>query len=223
MRHPLYLRLEPDDDFDFTNFFVEYANGRPVDLTKCKICDIPYPLMHFKEEFIKELAVNGLSNYLNTEVILEHLTTPRNDISAIEGLISQFLENIGIDEELIIIDPYFFAPNVGVQYVSMIENILSPFLNDLRNIKIITASHSRAFSAHTKNLVETHLTNINPSLAISHSTSNELHDRFWVTNNRKKGILTGTSLNGFGRKYSVIDYLQEEDVLEIINEFSHLI
>lgn len=32
-------------------------------------------------------------------------------------------------------------------------------------------------------------------------------------------FLTGTSLNGLGKKYAIVDYLKEEDVIEIVKEF----
>lgn len=218
MKSPIYLRLDPAEDFDFLNFVVEQANGRPVDLSKCGVFQIDYPQLYFKEMFLKQIVEHGLTTYLEMDLILEDLTTPRTQPDRVEEIIVKFLTNIGLDGELIIVDPYFFAPRVDATYVTRLCNIMTPFISTLQNIRIVTASHSRAYSANSKNLVLNGLAALSSSLNVSHTQSNELHDRFWISNNREKGILTGTSLNGLGRKYAVIDYLQDEDVKEIVTD-----
>jgi len=218
MRSPIYLRLDPAEDFDFLNFVVEQANGRPVDLSKCGVYQIDYPQFYFKEMFLKQLVEHGLTTYMEMDLILEDLTTPRTPPDRVEEILIRFLTNIGLDEELIIIDPYFFAPSVDVSCVRRFCNIVTPFISTLQSIRIVTASHSKAYSVNSKNMILNGLSALSISLNISHTQSNELHDRFWISNNREKGILTGTSLNGLGKKYAVIDYLQDEDVKEIVTD-----
>lgn len=47
--------------------------------------------------------------------------------------------------------------------------------------------------------------------------TSEFHDRFWISN-RKKGFYTGTSLNGVGKRISLINTISEEDVRQIVEE-----
>ena len=47
--------------------------------------------------------------------------------------------------------------------------------------------------------------------------SYDFHDRFWIAD-RKKGFYTGTSINGIGKRISLINLLSEEDVEIIIDE-----
>lgn len=220
MRSPIYLRLDPADEFNFIDFIVDQSNGRPVDLSMCGVFQIDNPQYYFKEMFLNEIVEHGLTTYLEMDLILEDLTTPRTPQDRIEEILVKFLTNIGVDDELIIIDPYFFAPNIDASYVTRLCNIITPFLSRLQNLKIVTASHSRAYSPSSKALIMSGLSNLSSSLNVNHSQSNELHDRFWISNKREKGILTGTSLNGIGRKYAVIDYLQDIDVKDIVSEFS---
>jgi hypothetical protein len=54
-------------------------------------------------------------------------------------------------------------------------------------------------------------------MSIKVKYSNDFHDRFWIAN-RNKGFCTGTSLNGVGKKISLINEIADEDVKDIIAE-----
>ena len=219
MKSPFYLRLDPADDFDFTKFIVDQANNKKGNLSGCSVSLISDPFIYFREQFIEEITKIGFSTFLKLESLNEELTTPRTPTNKIISSLIKYLENIGIDKELIIIDPYFFAPSAGTDYFTTVSEILSPFLNTLKELRIVTASNGQAFSSETKNGIESELQKISPSLEVHHSNSNNLHDRFWISNKRKKGILTGTSLNGLGKKYAIVDYIKEEDVANIVSAF----
>lgn len=220
VRRPIFLRLDPNDKFDFQKFVVEYANRRPVDLTECNISNIDDPAFYFRDTCVQQILEHGLTTYLKMDLILEEVTTPRTPPDRVEEILIRFLTHISIDNELIIIDPYFFAPRIDASCVTRVCNIIQPFISTLTELKIVTASHSSAYSANSKNLVVTAINSLSPGMTISHTQSNELHDRFWISNKREKGILNGTSLNGLGKKYAVIDYLEDDDVKAIISDFS---
>lgn len=220
MRHPIYLQLCPSEKFDFIKFIEDFSNGRSVDLNECQLFKIDNPLLHFKEEFIQYIAKYGYTNFLQMRMIFEDLTTPSTPVADIKNILINYLSTIGIDDELIIIDPYFFPPNANSDYINIICDILSPFFSSLSKIRIVTASHSRAYSSSAKNNFISSLQYFDNTINVIHSKTNEIHDRFWISNARKKGILTGTSLNGLGKKYAIIDYLEDSDVQTIISEFS---
>lgn len=44
----------------------------------------------------------------------------------------------------------------------------------------------------------------------------EFHDRFWIAN-ECNGFTPGTSLNGVGKKYASINFMDKEDVKNIID------
>ena len=67
-----------------------------------------------------------------------------------------------------------------------------------------------------KTSIEGKLKSSKPALSINHNVTENYHDRFWISNNREKGIVTGTSLNGLGRKFTLIDRLNTSDVRDII-------
>ncbi len=217
MKPPRYFKIMPSEEFDYIQFAVDVANGRPVDFMRSQIFSLEQPIFDLRNEFMDYIVKNGLTTYIEIGPINEELTTPRMPMNTVVSILIQFLSSIGIDNELIIIDPYFFPNNSGQYYLTTIIQILSPFLSQLTDLRIIT--HPQ-FNHNTKILIENGLHRQQASLRIHHTQTAEIHDRFWISNNRQKGILTGTSLNGLGRKYAIIDHLKNEDVTEIINEFS---
>ena len=62
---------------------------------------------------------------------------------------------------------------------------------------------------------------INTSIKVSQKYTDDFHDRFWIIDD-KKGLFIGTSLNGIGKRYSLIDYLQDSDVANITLRYKQI-
>jgi len=56
---------------------------------------------------------------------------------------------------------------------------------------------------------------------ISTKYSDVFHDRFWIAD-EVRGVFVGTSLNGIGRRYAIIDYLQQRDVVDIVQRYDQI-
>lgn len=216
-RESIVLRIMPKDGFDFQSIVIDIANGKPVKLDKCEIDVITHPVLTFRDDIADYVAEHGLSTLLSIEPLMEDVTTPKDSTPAIQKLLIRFMTSLNLKDELIIVDPYFYYPNADDSYANMILNILDQFINDIREIRVITAPNKRAYSTTTRSKVERAIKDVKPDILITHSTSDHIHDRFWITSNRQKGILLGTSLNGLGKKYSVIEYLSPQDVVKIVS------
>jgi hypothetical protein len=55
-----------------------------------------------------------------------------------------------------------------------------------------------------------------PGLSVAHRTSNTFHDRFWIDPISTKGFLCGTSLNGLGKRYALVDHLEPTDAADVL-------
>lgn len=122
----------------------------------------------------------------------------------------KFFNTIGTNgNELIIIDPYLAPKNESYEYFSFLTNILNS--SNASNIIIYTNT--------AKNDLDRIKGDLNMPLRVINTT--HFHDRFWIANN-EKGFLTGTSLNGIGKRFSLIQTLDAEDVEAILNEVSSL-
>ena len=175
-------------------------------------------LYNYQKEITDFIIDKGLSNFVNTQILNECIIPTGTVQPQIINILTKYLTKVGIDSELIIVDPFFLAPTRITNYPQLIESILINFISTIDTIKIITTANLNKIDTTLLAQIDTTLKVHKPSLQIIHKTTNDFHDRFWISNNREKGIVTGTSLNGFGNKFALVDRLNKSDVREVIAE-----
>lgn len=173
-------------------------------------------MYNYKAEIIEEIIEDGFTNFIEIGLVNEDVVgagTPQNKIIPI---LQKFLNKVDVDHELIILDPYFFAPTRISNYADLIESILLPYLVRLTTLRIITTDNPGKIDLALKGSIETKLKAHNAGLQIIHTRSANYHDRFWISGGREKGLVSGTSLNGLGNRLALIDRLNTTDVREIV-------
>jgi hypothetical protein len=112
------------------------------------------------------------------------------------------------NSELIIIDPYIFpeSGNYNNEYISLLKDIL----HNAKAKHYIIITKSISTDNVYKNSIVTEFNNIEIY------QTDLFHDRIWISN-RNKGFFVGTSLNGIGRKVTLIDSIASNDVKGIVN------
>lgn len=110
-------------------------------------------------------------------------------------------------KEIIITDPYLFNNSNKVPYNQLLEQILTK--SQLKKITIIT--NNKNVNRKLLNYIKNAVNNVNITFKVYHSE--EIHDRFWIGDD--KGFIMGTSLNGVGSKFSVIQMLNDDDVKDL--------
>lgn len=194
------------EDFNFNDYDVSLAN------------DLKQFLHNYKEEIVDFFIEEGFSNFVNSQILYESVIPAGTPQPKIINILTKYLSKVGIDNELIIVDPFFLAHTSIPNYAQIVESILINFISSIDTIKIITTANPRNINRSLLTQIDTTLKGHKPTLQIIHNTTNDFHDRFWISNNREKGIVTGTSLNGFGNKFALVDRLNTSDVREIIRE-----
>ncbi|MEZ5284987.1 MAG: hypothetical protein R2712_09300 [Vicinamibacterales bacterium] len=53
-----------------------------------------------------------------------------------------------------------------------------------------------------------------PQCRLRHAATKRYHDRFWIAD-EERGLFVGTSLNGIGKRYCLVDYMAPHDASEI--------
>lgn len=152
---------------------------------------------------------NGLS-FFTEEVLWKNKTVQEKATT-----FSKYLHEISADgNELIIVDPYLFSDDSD-EYCDMLALII----NEANAKSIVVITDPKNINGLSYNKVAGKI-----SITLTINNSKDYHDRFWISN-RKKGFYTGTSLNGIGKKISLINLLTDSDVEEIVNELqvNHLI
>jgi hypothetical protein len=210
----ILFRLNPGPDWDNVKFVVDVANGRPVSFQGSGIEMISSIFTSFQEEIKDEVLRVGLSTILRRQLLQESIAAPGATADFIKDLLIGFLQSIDTHGELIIVDPYFFPSKWDATYPQRIVDVLDPFLPILTDLKIVTLPK---FDVALKAAVLALLAKQKSNLTITCHTSEKFHDRFWISDGRTQGIVTGTSLNGLGKRYALVDRLNSGDVQEVVS------
>ena len=168
------------------------------DLTGLDLCLCNAPI----DEALKQYYYDNNLAPVNEEILWKNMNDDEKCTKIMEYL-NKILVN---GDELLVIDPYIFS-NSDESYENMLINIFNK--SNYRNITVITNFYNtdKEFLKYIQENV--------PRLKKIKYTK-DFHDRFWIADN-KKGFVLGTSLNGVGKKYCYIDYLDNDDVSEIVS------
>lgn len=166
------------------------------------------------ESEIKRLLLEEGISYLWQLVDLREDVLPRTpDRPALLRVLSGMLGRIAPTEELLIVDRYLF-PNACADCVDTLSNLLEPIIPGGARVVLVTSKQCDA--GLVRGLQERlKKSKVHVELRISEN----FHDRFWIAD-RSRGLFVGTSLNGLGKRYALADYMDENDVKEIVEALS---
>ena len=210
------LKLIPkNENADFTAIVTKISNEQDVNLKDFEVSEMTAGFYSYLEEIQEYIIENGATSLYSIESLNESFVPQGATADKIITILHRYLDRIGIDNELIIIDPYFFAnTHDTVTYTQTIVDVLEKYLTAISTVIIIT---NKKVDYALKSSIISKLKDVKSSLIIEHKESQNYHDRFWISNKREKGIVTGTSLNGLGRKYALVDRLNITDVRSIVS------
>lgn len=204
-----------DENIDDTEKIIKFV------IDKCS----EYPIQELDDKSLKDLGIEikfckKINNteldsiltehiksnkyaYVKEKVMWKHMT---NDEKT--DVYYRYLNNIGSNNnELIIIDPYLFATD-EMDYCKLLSDIIQKS-NPKEVIVITDKTHCKDSSLQS---VESNI-----KMHIDLKYSSDFHDRFWIVK-RTKGICTGTSLNGIGKRISIINEIPDEDIKDLVKE-----
>ena len=194
----LIWKLTPKKEIlDYPELIRKIAGNQDINLREYDVTMVNNVIYSFKDEIITYILEHGISTLINSESLLEYLVPKNASQNNIVEVLHKYLDKVNIDNELIIIDPYFYASS-DISYTTLIDLTIEKYLPQIEDLYIITRPDR--VNLTQKTTIETNLINKKQSLNIYHKTSDQYHDRFWISNKRESGILTGTSLNGYGKK-----------------------
>ena len=133
-------------------------------------------------------------------------------------ILKNHLKQLNINNKLIIIDNYLLPKNHDVNYLDFFIEVFKDALKQCNELEIITLEKH---NENLKNLINEKMKKLYPDLKVTYKFTNLFHDRFWIADN-KKGLFIGTSLNGVGKKYSMIDFLLDEDTEAIVAQLKNI-
>ena len=179
--------------------------------------------VYFQERAGKMVLEKGGSRIIAESGTLVEAVLPDNTPrSALADTLRYMLKMMNPEKELLIIDPYLFPPSLqnhpDPAYLPYLEMILAPTLTTIDRLRIVTQAnrHQPTEAAFAAMAVGR-----KGGLSIVTKYTNDFHDRFWIGDG-SRGLFIGTSMNGIGKRYSLIDYLRNDDSIEIYTRYNAL-
>ncbi len=131
------------------------------------------------------------------------------------------LTDLAPSHSLILLDNFLFAPNIADRqtYLRMVEDIFAQVINGIKEVRFITSSKHYDKSLYED--IERLFKILNNQVVIECKTTEDFHDRFWIVD-EVKGLFIGTSLNGIGKRYALVDNMSDEDTKTIVEELRKL-
>ncbi len=181
-----------------------------------------YPIEKLGNKSLQDFGISIKVKFLEDEKFEQgmknssilHENVLKKDIKGEEKLdcFAYFLKKIEAKgKELIIMDPYLFSVSKkSNEYCDMLAKIIE----EAKASDIIVITDCRNYEDNIYKKIKEKL-----KREIKIKYSYDFHDRFWIAD-RKKGFYTGTSINGIGKRISLINLLSEEDVEIIIDELN---
>jgi len=218
MEKKLILSISKKTNEDLSNFIGELHKHKIVDNYNVDI--IPDPVIYFRNDFINEVVNNGFGSMLNFTVTMDAITTPSMHIDDIERVFHKFVAHLKPINHLLITDPYFYPKLIDVDTIATkFIQLIDPIINEIDKITVVSNGKNKSsINRYIKNLKKA-----NPKIQLENYITQDFHDRFWLNPTVKKGIVVGTSINGIGKKISLVDTLNAVDTSQVIEEVFKII
>jgi hypothetical protein len=166
------------------------------------------------EAEMKRLLTEQGVTYVWRLVRLQEAVVPQTkNVEPLVRVLESMLANLAPSQDFVIVDRYLFSKGSDPGYPALLASLLAPIARAVRRIKFIMGPGSD--STLLKRVQEFLLAEA-PSLSVVHDISNDFHDRFWLAD-QSRGLFLGTSLNGLGKRYALVDYMAPHDVREIVD------
>lgn len=207
-----YLQVKMDPLKDESDLFNE--------LSKLKEFDFSYysPKEGQSIEQTREwLAKIGLTEAFYGQQYYEDIGRVGQRPSDIVPILHKYLDKVITVKKLTILDRYIFPSKHDNNYSAFFMSVIEKYLPSLDELTIIS---SPKHNEKIKNEILQLLKSKKPTLNVKISLSDLFHDRLWISDFNSRGLILGTSLNGFGKKYALIDFLNSNDVKVIVKELT---
>ncbi|MBM0512430.1 hypothetical protein [Aeromonas hydrophila] len=177
---------------------------------------------HLQELLREELIKYGPSSLFRHHITCDSILHPGINVDKVETVILGFVRTLKGVKNLMIIDAFFYSNEENV--LNLFKKMILELSDSLQCITFFTQEPKpKDVKKRNPDFMHNILKSINPDIRIIDIITDEIHDRFWLDTDNKKGIVMGTSLNGVTKKLTLIDYLQPSDaraVIDIANEIS---
>jgi hypothetical protein len=162
-------------------------------------------------EIKKLLVEKGVSHVWQLTDVRESLLPATPKIQPLVDALSQMLRRLAPLRDFVVVDRFLLPAKQPSCYLDTLVAILDPVLGRIERLVLVTG---KKYSRDLLTALECRIHAANAGCQVIHRTSELFHDRFWIAD-ADRGVLVGTSPNGIGLRYTLVDYMQPADVREI--------
>ncbi|MDT8990574.1 hypothetical protein RQP54_06810 [Curvibacter sp. APW13] len=152
---------------------------------------------------------HGISSLFYQSITCDEITHSGLHTDQIEAIVLGVMRKLDGVRHLLIVDPFFYDESPAC--LTLLEKIVAAMASRLEKVTLITNGKRTNRRAAMHNVFQ----KLVPAIQIKDSVSDEFHDRYWINLDSSKGVIVGTSLNGIGKKISMIDHAKHADSKEI--------
>lgn len=169
---------------------------------------------------VKEaIRKKGITHFTNSIDLMEGVLPDNMARADFVDNLRYMVRNIQVTDELLLIDPYLFPRNADPDYIPYLEKVFGTAIGSITHLRIATKPDRHG---PTETTFSQMVHGKKPGVVITTKYTEVFHDRFWIAD-QARGLFIGTSLNGIGKRYSLIDYLRDEDVKDICGRYQELL
>ena len=164
----------------------------------------------------KLIMEKGPRYILSLERFQEAVLPKTSSIDLLIKVLSNYLQVLSPSKDLTIVDRFFFSVETSyrAEYLSTFREIFGLVIPKVAMVRFITKpAYDRALYEDIKSV----LIELNPKINVVHKTTEDFHDRYWIAD-EVRGLVIGTSLNGIGKRYALVDFMKDEDTATIVEE-----
>jgi hypothetical protein len=165
------------------------------------------------EQEVKRLvSENGVSYVWRLVRLQAAVMPPTKSVPTLIVLLGAMIGRLAPTEDFIIVDRFLLPMRRSSDYFDLLCTALEPIVHQVRLLTLVTGKeHDPDLLA----ILRERLAHERTRAKIVHHVSEKFHDRFWIAD-RSRGLFVGTSFNGIGVRYALVDYMEASDVADIV-------
>jgi hypothetical protein len=168
-------------------------------------------------ESVKQMLLDiGETVIVSRQLLTEEVLPDKTPRAAVLDTLRYKLNRCQPRGTLLIVDPYIYPETPDPDYVADFISVFTDAITACSSLEICTIKRWPI-----ENELDTAIKALNPRISITKKFSRVFHDRFWIADG-SRGLFVGTSFNGLGKRYAVVDYLTEEDAKDIYQRYSQI-
>ena len=164
----------------------------------------------------EQVTARGVSALLRRpQRLREDILCPGTPDETFASLVASMVSTLAPTRSLTVVDPYLLNPRPRTidDAVGLIVDVLRPALT--HSVPVLfcymqAGERAKEESKENERAMRAALEREFSSTGVEFIESDVFHDRFVIADGHR-GLVLGTSFNGVGRKYFLVDYLQDTD------------